>query len=696
MSGDKRPFTRLPTDVVPLLYEVKLQPDLQKLTFRGWETISVKVKTATNKIVLNAFDIIVESAHLEVKDTGKNQVADISLNVEDEKVEFSFSEVLKPGEYTLNLKFTGVLNDQLRGFYRLKYKAADGELMYAAGTHFEATGARRAYPCWDEPAIKAKFIFTLVVPNNRVAVSNMPVDKEEPLPDDPKWKVLHFKVTPLMSTYLTAFVVGEYDYVEDKTPDGMPVRVYTPVGQSERGRFALEVATKAIPYYEWYFNVPYGLPKLDLITLSDFPIGAMENWGLVTYRESCLLVDPVNSSANTRNYVALIVAHELSHKWFGNLVTMDWWTDLWLKEGFATWIEYQCIEALYPEFNVWSQFIKNDQSRALRLDALSNSHPVEVQVGHPAEIDEIFDTISYSKGACLIRMLQAYIGDEAFRKGMTLYLTRHKFSNTKTSDMWAAMGEASGMDVASVMDTWTSQMGFPLIKVEEISQPGSNVCQITLSQQKFSSQAGSKISDSSWKVPFSITTAQSPTVPVLKGLLEGPSITVEVPNCKTGDWIKVNPGQCMFYHVQYQSELLTRLMPAMQEAILPPEDRIGFLTDLFALARANCMDMVDVLRVTTSFRAERDFAVCGLLAAGLAGLSPLVQEASQGKTEKFQAFVADTFRDMGRALGWDASADETTPQQGDLRLSGPPSGQGTGGWAHTSDRRVSADLSLDC
>ncbi|RUS84310.1 hypothetical protein EGW08_007954, partial [Elysia chlorotica] len=660
MANEKRPFLRLPTNVSPILYEVKLQPDLRKLTFRGWENISVKVKDPTNKIVLNAFEIVVETAKLEGKDTGKLQSAEISTIVEDEKVEFSFPEVIKPGEYNLHLEFTGILNDQLRGFYRNKYKTADGEVRYAAGTHFEATGARRAYPCWDEPAIKAKFVFTLVVPRDRVAVSNMPVEKEVASPTDPDLKELTFGVTPVMSTYLTAFVVGEYDFVEDKTPDGTPVRVYTPLGQKEWGKFALEVATRSLPYYEWYFNVPYGLPKLDLITLTEFPIGAMENWGLVTYRESCLLVDPVNSSAKTRNYVALIVAHELSHNWFGNLVTMDWWTDLWLKEGFATWIEYQCIDALYPEFNVWSQFIKDDQSRALCLDALSNSHPVEVQVGHPAEIDEIFDVISYQKGASLIRMLQAHIGDEAFRKGMTLYLTRHQFSNTRTSDMWAAMGEASGEDVASVMDTWTSQMGFPLVKVvEEVAQSDSNARSVTLSQQKFSSQADSPASNSMWKVPFSVTTSRSPSTPVLRGVLKGASVTVRVPNCRPGDWIKINPNQSMFYHVQYEPESLARLMPAMRDGVLPPEDRIGLLTDLFALARANCVDIVDVLRAAASFRAESNFAVCGKLASGLAGLSPLVQQACQDEKEKFQKFTINIFSDMGRRLGWDAAEDET-------------------------------------
>ncbi|XP_059152316.1 puromycin-sensitive aminopeptidase-like [Physella acuta] len=654
MCKTKEVFERLPSNVVPTLYRVTLQPDLQLFTFKGSEEIAITVKSATNKIVLNIFDIIVHKAHLI---GAVDNTASIHHNHKDEKVELVFQQELSPGEYCLQLEFTGNLNDQLRGFYRNKYTTSEGEIRYAAGTHFEATGARRAYPCWDEPAIKAVFIFTLVVPVDRVAFSNMPVENEKVSPENSGLKIVTFQPTPIMSTYLTAFVVGEYDFVEDVTSNGIPVRVYTPSGRKEHGRFALEIATKALSYYEWYFDIPYGLPKLDLITLPEFAIGAMENWGLITYRETALLVNPNDSSASSRQYVALVVAHELSHNWFGNLVTMEWWTDLWLKEGFATWIEYLCVDHLHPEFDIWLQFIKIDQCRALELDALSNSHAVEVQVGHPGEIDEIFDEISYCKGACLIRMLQSFIGDEAFRKGMKLYLNKHKFGNTRTKDMWDALSESSGMDISRIMDTWTKQMGFPLIKVEEVIVPNSDIRQVILSQEKFCSRgrSDSGASQQRWIVPFSITTAHSPTKPAVKGLLEGDSLTIDVPHCKPDDWIKVNSGQYMFYHVQYQFSTLNRLMPAVKQNIISPEDKIGLLTDLFALCKSNYMETVDVLKLTESFREEQDSAVCGKLALGLSGLRPLVQQITLGQEKCFKALMCRTFERIGENLSWEAS-----------------------------------------
>lgn len=286
---------------------------------------------------------------------------------------------------------------------------------------------------------------------------------------DGEFRVLKFDKTPIMSTYLVAVVVGEYDFVEGKSSDGVLVRVYTPKGKKEQGQFALEVATKVLPYYNKYFNIAYPLPKMDLIAIADFSAGAMENWGLVTYRETCLLVDPQNTSTVRKQWIALIVGHELAHQWFGNLVTMEWWTHLWLNEGYASFVEFLCVAHLFPEYDIWTQFVTDTYIKALELDALKNSHPIEVPVGHPSEIDEIFDDISYNKGASVIRMLHSYIGDEDFRKGMSLYLNRHSYSNALTEDLWAALEEASSKPVGDVMSTWTKQQGFPVLKVRGFS-----------------------------------------------------------------------------------------------------------------------------------------------------------------------------------------------------------------------------------
>ncbi|NWV24852.1 PSA aminopeptidase, partial [Origma solitaria] len=425
-----------------------------------------QVKNATNQIVMNCADIDIITASYAPEGDEEVHATGFNYQNEDEKVTLSFPSTLQKGTGTLKIDFVGELNDKMKGFYRSKYCTPSGDTRYAAVTQFEATDARRAFPCWDEPAIKATFDISLVVPKDRVALSNMNVVERRPYPDDESLVEVKFARTPVMSTYLVAFVVGEYDFVEARSQDGVLVRVYTPVGKAEQGKFALEVAAKTLPFYKDYFNVPYPLPKIDLIAIADFAAGAMENWGLVTYRETALLIDPKNSCSSSRQWVALVVGHELAHQWFGNLVTMEWWTHLWLNEGFASWIEYLCVDHCFPEYDIWTQFVSADYTRAQELDALDNSHPIEVSVGHPSEVDEIFDAISYSKGASVIRMLHDYIGDEDFRKGMNLYLTKFQQRNAATEDLWESLEKASGKPIAAVMNTWTKQMGFPLIYVE--------------------------------------------------------------------------------------------------------------------------------------------------------------------------------------------------------------------------------------
>lgn len=313
--------------------------------------------TPTKEIVVNSLDLKLTKVTLTYSDQKDDAVVvpkEVRLSVPEETVTFVFEEPLAEGEATLYYEFTGEINDKMKGLYRSKYVAPGGEERYAAVTQFEATDARRCFPCWDEPAIKATFDISLVVPSNRVALSNMPVRKER-VEDDTKF--IRFETTPIMSTYLVAVVVGEYDYVEKKSHDGILVRVYTPVGKSKQGMFALEVAAKVLPYYKEYFNIAYPLPKIDLIAIADFSAGAMENWGLVTYRETCLLVDEEHTSAVRRQWIALVVGHELAHQWFGNLVTMEWWTHLWLNEGYASFVEFLCVNHLFPEYDIWTQFV---------------------------------------------------------------------------------------------------------------------------------------------------------------------------------------------------------------------------------------------------------------------------------------------------------------------------------------------------
>ncbi|XP_050419244.2 puromycin-sensitive aminopeptidase [Patella vulgata] len=472
MPGDERPeFERLSTNVVPVNYNITLTPDLTNFVFDGEEKISVQITKTTSTITCHALDIKVKTVYFTPKGSSDKFEGSIKYgSAIEETVTFTFTTPLQAGEGDLCLTYSGELNNKMKGFYRSQYTTQDGQTAFNAVTHFEATDARRAFPCWDEPAVKAMFDITLVVPKDKVALSNMPEKSNTPHSSDKNVKIVSFETTPIMSTYLIAFTVGDYDYVEGFDKDQIRVRIYTPAGKKEQGRFALDVAVKTLPFYKDYFGIKYMLPKIDLLSVADFAIGAMENWGLLTFKEALILVDPKNTSAVSRQHVALVVGHELAHQWFGNLVTMDWWTDLWLKEGFATWIEYLCVDYCFPQWDIWTSFVNDNLIRALQLDSLHNSHPIEVKVGHPSEIDEIFDGISYSKGASIIRMLSDYLGAEDFRKGLNIYLSRHAYKNAETEDLWKALAESSGKPVKNVMDTWTKQMGYPVLEVAKFTE----------------------------------------------------------------------------------------------------------------------------------------------------------------------------------------------------------------------------------
>uniref|UniRef100_A0A8K9XKP4 Puromycin-sensitive aminopeptidase n=1 Tax=Oncorhynchus mykiss TaxID=8022 RepID=A0A8K9XKP4_ONCMY len=579
---ERRPFVRLPTDVYPVNYGLCLKPDLIDFTFEGKLEAIVEVNLATNQIVMNCADIDIITASFVPEGGEEINATGFNYQNEDEKVTLSFPSALQKGSGTLKIDFVGELNDKMKGFYRSKYATPAGEIRYAAVTQFEATDARRAFPCWDEPAIKATFDISLIVPKDRVALSNMNVIDRKPHPEDDSLLEVKFATTPIMSTYLVAFVIGEYDFVEGQSSDGVTVRVYTPTGKAEQGKFALEVAVKTLPFYNDYFNVPYPLPKIDLIAIADFAAGAMENWGLVTYRETALLIDPKNSCSSSRQWVALVVGHELAHQWFGNLVTMEWWTHLWLNEGFASWIEYLCVDHCFPDYDIWTQFVSADYTRALDLDALDNSHPIEVNVGHPSEVDEIFDAISYSKGASVIRMLHNYIGDEDFRKGMHSYLLKFQHKNAATEDLWDCLEQASGKPIALVMSSWTKQMGFPIIVVDQEQQGDDRILKI--SQKKFCASGPHNGEDCpKWMVPISICTGEDPGCTKLKVLLDSPETTITINNVSPDQWVKINPGTVGFYRIQYSSAMLESLLPGIRDLTLLPVDRLGLQNDLFSL-----------------------------------------------------------------------------------------------------------------
>ncbi|XP_050429789.1 puromycin-sensitive aminopeptidase isoform X2 [Adelges cooleyi] len=658
MPADKKSFRRLPKNVKPVLYDLWLKPDLQKFTFEGKETVSLHVVEPTKEIVLHALDLKIDDAQL-VDSNGTIYKPSISLSSEDETLTLNFKDELKTGEALLKFTFIGELNDKMKGFYRSKYVNPSGEEKYSAVTQFEATDARRCFPCWDEPAIKAEFDIILCVPESKTALSNMPVISE--VVEDNGDRLLKFQRTPVMSTYLVAVVVGEFDYVEDKDSDGVLVRVYTPVGKSEQGKFALEVAKNALPYYKDYFQVAYPLPKMDLIAIADFSSGAMENWGLVTYRESCLLVDPANTSAVRKQWIALVVGHELAHQWFGNLVTMEWWTHLWLNEGYASFVEFLCVEHLFPEYDIWTQFVTDTYIRALELDALHNSHPIEIPVGHPSEIDEIFDDISYNKGASVIRMLHNFIGDEDFRKGMNIYLNRHQYSNTFTEDLWAALEEASNKPVKAVMSTWTLQKGFPVITVEkEIENPdGSRV--LTVSQTKFTANGQIDNDSSLWMVPLTFTTSRNPAIVCHKDIMSEnkKNITIPAGTIAPGEWIKVNPSTVGYYRTRYTPQLLRNFVPSISSKTLPPLDRLGLLDDLFALVQAGLSRTDEVLELMLAMTDEDNYSVWSTMSNVLGKLAILLSNVEGETDQLFKQYNRILLKKIAEKLGWNPKPKES-------------------------------------
>src|SRR3989344_3466270 len=377
-SARRKKSVRLSKNVIPVKYDIQLQPDLENFTFEGIETITLSILQKTKILTLHSRELEIETAKIENIFAQK-----ITYDEKKETVNFLFKEFIPTGKTKLTLIFKGILNDKMRGFYRSRYAVGDKE-HHMATTQFEATDARRPFPCFDKPAEKAIFHVSLVVQKGKTAISNtLPVSVKE---HGAGYEIVKFSPTPKMSTYLLAFLIGDFEYVESKTKNNIQVRVFTTPGKKHQAEFALDCAVKTLEFYEKYFGIAYPLPVLYMIAIPDFTSGAMENWGAITYRESALLVDEDHSSLGNKQWVVLVIAHEIAHQWFGNLVTMEWWTHLWLNEGFASYIEYLAVDKLFPKWDIWTQFSTNDLGIALRLDALANTHPIEISVRHPDEI----------------------------------------------------------------------------------------------------------------------------------------------------------------------------------------------------------------------------------------------------------------------------------------------------------------------
>ena len=617
-------------DVNPINYNITFEPDLKKFTFNGIESITADCKKLTNSITMHCAELKITSCKVTSK--GKIIKSSPKTNEKKEELEIKLSEKIK-GEITIDLKFQGILNDRLLGFYRSQY-TQNGKTKYLATTQFEAADARRAFPCWDEPEAKATFDISIIADNKFTAISNMPIKSKKKIKSK---TIYNFSKTPVVSTYLIYLGVGEFEYLTGKVGK-IQIRVITTKGNKSKGRFSLDLGKKLLVSYEKYFGIKYPLPKLDLIAVPDFAAGAMENWGAITFRETILLYDPKTSSTRTKQFIAEVISHEIAHMWFGNLVTMKWWNDLWLNESFATFMATKFVDKFYPEWNLWDQFIEDAMNGAMGLDALKTTHPIDVKVNSPAEIREIFDVISYDKGGCVLRMLENYVGETNFRAGLKKYLSSFKYGNAQGQDLWDAIGKASKMPVSDMVNSWLKQPGFPQVDITQ------NDNSLLLKQSRFLMESTPKTQKGLWHIPITYGLGkESKTI-----LLTKKSTTVKAPS---GPGFVANLGRTGFYRVKYDDGILLDLKMLVDQKQIPHVDRWAIQNDLFALCVAGKEDIKNYLDFSDAYFDEDSYLPQTNVANNLNFLSLLT--FFEDFSDEIREYAINYFRKILSNLGWE-------------------------------------------
>jgi puromycin-sensitive aminopeptidase len=641
----KTKSVRLSKNIIPIKYDIQLQPDLENFIFEGIETITLFILRKTKSIILHSKELEIETVNIQIN---KERIfaEKIFYDEKKETATFLFSKnVPIKKNIKLTLVFRGILNEKMRGFYRSKYIFKEKE-HYIATTQFESTDARRAFPCFDEPAHKAIFHVSLIVPKGKTTISNtLPVSVAE---HSAGLEIIKFSPTPKMSTYLVAFIVGDFEYIEKKSKQGVLVRVYTTPGKIHQAKFALDCAVKTLEFYEKYFDISYPLLTLDMIAIPDFAAAAMENWGAITYRESSILVDDIHTSLSNKQWIALVIAHEIAHQWFGNLVTMEWWTHLWLNESFASYIEYLAIDSIFPKWDVWTLSYNNEfgSSLALKLDALKSTHPIEVTVRHPSEIGEIFDEISYYKGSAVIQMLEGYLGEKDFRNGLRYYLKKHSYKNTETIHLWEAFEKISKKPITDLIKNWIKKGGYPVIHADIVNN------KLVLSQDRYFANPISKKNSKDrtiWKIPITLGNNNSrKTI-----LMTKKNITLPFHS----PWAKINIDEKGFFRVVYSSSILEKLKEPVEKKILSERDRIGIIRDLFASAESGDISTIEILKFLESYKNEDTYNVWAEISNGLSRLEQIL--AKESYKEKLNEFILKFFSPLAHKLGWENKKGET-------------------------------------
>ena len=628
MSAYDRDF-RLSKDVTPSRYDLKFDLDLDSWTSKGQERIALTVAKATREIVLHAVELEITYATVD----GTNKLETQTAHSEAQVVVLKFAQEITAGDHALEVTWTGGIRESLRGLYR----SVRGEERYAA-TQFEAADARRAFPCFDEPEFKAIYALELVHPSGNAAIANMPVSAQEDL-DENRTRT-RFRETPLrISSYLVAFTVGPYEATPvTNTPSKIPVRTWLPPGLASQSIYARDAHARSVEWLQAYTAIPYPFIKVDAIGIPDFEAGAMENPGAITYRTRLLAADANNASIVTLKGVFSVAAHELTHMWWGDLVTMRWWTDLWLNESFASFVGEKCTAALNPEWHYWRDFVA-DNTSAFNLDALASTHPISIEAKNAEEASERFDAITYTKGAAVLRMIEAYLGEDTFRDGVRIYLKRHRENNASADDFWHALDEASGQDVTRIMNAWIKEPGHPLVT---ITTKGDGVFELTQSRY-YSDRAQS--SKQLWPVPLVLRYGAGTESREERVLLDGPKTTVRLAGAT---WLYPNAGGRGFYRWQLD-ETAERMLDAAAKR-LAPEERLSLIDDAWALTRTGRMTLAAFMRRLDTLAGEEDRTVLAAISDALSWLSNYA--VRERTASAFARFVDRFYRPIFEPMGW--------------------------------------------
>jgi aminopeptidase N len=637
---------RLPEIARPDNYKLTFTPDVESAKFEGDETITVRVLKPTSEITLNAVDI--DFHDVSITSGGTTQKAKVAPEKEKEMVVLSVEKPLAAGLATIHITYTGILNNEMRGFYLGK----DEQGRKYAATQFEATDARRAYPSFDEPDYKATFDITAVADKGMAAISNQKIVSDTAGPSDKH--TVKFATTAKMSSYLAALVVGNFEYLEGEA-DGIPIRVWATPGKKDMGKFALESAEHILTYYDKYFAMKYPYGKLDLVGLPDFSAGAMENTGCITFRDVLLLIDEQHGSVDLKKTIADVIAHEMAHQWFGDLVTMKWWDDIWLNEGFATWMSSKPVQAWKPEWNANLDDVEGTGG-TLNVDSLASTRPIHQAAETPAQIQELFDGIAYGKAAAVLRMLESYLGEQTFRAGVNAYLKQHEYANATAEDFWGAQAKTSKKPVDQIMPTWVKQPGAPIINVK--AQCSGNSTNVAVSQQRyyFDRSKFENPGDQLWQIPLCLRGSSDSTAKCELMIRKEESFTLS--GCST--WVLGNAGASGYYRVGYEPDTVRALAKDAEKKITPAE-RITLENDIWSSVRVGREPVGDYLAFAEGLQADRNRAAL----EGLLNQLDFVQRhlVNDSDRDQYRAWLRQFLAPAMKDVGYEPRPNDTDEQK---------------------------------